>query len=82
MIYIGMIYVGRLPTPTAAQPAQDWSTARASDALISELAFAQPMLQTYRSQVLTELAKLARDPDSQTRAEWLLLQKLAALTHE
>ena len=40
------------------------------------------MLQTYRSQVLTELAKLARDPDSQTRAEWLLLQKLAALTHE
>jgi signal recognition particle receptor subunit beta len=78
----GPIYVGHLPSPAVMQPARSWSAAQATDAMIAELRFAQPTLRTHRADLLAELAKLARDPDAYTRAEWHMLQKLAALTRD
>lgn len=78
----GPVYVGPLPWPAAMQPASSWSVSQASDAMIADLSFAQPTLRAHRSALLAELARLSRDPDSYTRAEWQLLQKLAALTRE
>jgi hypothetical protein len=79
---LGPIYVGRLATPSTALPARSWSAAQATDALISELGFAQPTLRAHRSHVFAELARLARDPDSYTPTEWRVLQRLVALTGE
>jgi hypothetical protein len=61
------------------QPARSWSAAQAADAMIAELSFAQPTLRAHRSDLLAELAKLTRDPNSYTSAEWHMLQKLVAL---
>jgi signal recognition particle receptor subunit beta len=76
----GPVYIGHLATPSIALPARSWSAAQATDALISELSFAQPTLRAHRSHVFAELARLARDPDSYTPTEWRVLQKLVALT--
>lgn len=72
----GPVYVGHLPSPATQQPARNWSAAQASDAMIADLGFAQPTLRAHRNDLLAELERLT--PDSHTRDESHLLQKLAA----
>src|SRR5262249_25085374 len=73
----GAIYVGFVPPPPLMRPAPAWSSSRARDVLMSELAFAQPTLRARRSDILAALAKSVRLPSSQS--DWQLLQRLAAL---
>lgn len=75
----GPAFIGLLPLASATPSARGWSMARATDTLISELSFALPALRTHRKDLLAELAKRTRDPDSYSGAEWHLLQKLTAL---
>ena len=76
----GPAYIGPLPTAATAPPPRHWSAAQAIDALMLELEFVQPTLRLHSSELLAELARIARQPGSQKRNEWQLLQRLAALT--
>lgn len=75
----GPIYIGHLPSPSAALTARSWTAAQATDALISQLEFAQPTLRARRNDLLAEFARLARDPELPKRNELRLLQRLATL---
>ncbi|MBL8265329.1 GTP-binding protein [Steroidobacter sp.] len=78
----GAVYLGFLPTPSLMRPPRSWSASQVSELLFSELRFAQPTLQARRSDMLTELTKIARVAEHQAPHEWHLLQHLAALARE
>lgn len=78
----GPIYLGFMPRPAQMRPARRWSAAQASQLLLTELAFAQPTLRARRGDLLAELVKIARHPDTQAQGEWRLLQRLVALARD
>lgn len=78
----GGSFVGFMPQPTLASPARQWSPSQASDLLFSELLFARPTLRARRSDMLAELARIARQPEAQAQSEWRLLQRIVALARE
>lgn len=78
----GAVYLGFLPTPSLMRPARSWSSSQVSELLLSELRFAQPTLRARRSDMLTELTRIARTAELQAPHEWHLLQHLATLARE
>lgn len=78
----GSAYLGFLPPPSQMRPARAWSSSEAIEHLLSELAFAQPTLRARRSDLLTELSKLARANEGPASSDWRLMQRLAALARQ